>query len=211
MKNYRLLSTTVSSPWLAKRIFALLIFGVTLGLALAQIQQRWTPEEIIQNTSLRLPLEQIWRAPPAVDAKDIEWAKFGITHSDELEKLAEAAKTPEEKAKEGWIRLAILDPDAYRRQMAAAGTPVTSTAQEQAAHDLAVLGILRPIEAAQVAERLKTPAEKRHDELVKDAILNPEAFNAEVARLKTPAFLEREARVRKAILQPQEFNKELGR
>jgi hypothetical protein len=182
---------------------------LTLSLAIAQFLP-WTDQEIIQNTSLRIPPDQIVRYANT-DPVAFDWAGFGITHPREAAIIAEPLKTPQEKVQEEMARLVMSSPEEYRKAKAAAGFPVELTPAQQAARAKVLWDMAHPHQAAQEAERLKTPEQKRHRELVREAFLNPHAFNARVQQLKTPAQLEQEALSRKAILEPHEFNEELRR
>ncbi len=192
--------------------FASALTLIALTFALAQVSPE---DDLKKSTSAGVPPDQISRYPDSANPDAVQWARFAIEHPKEAGVIVEALKTPEQKARDQWKRLAILDPVAYQKAVDSGAAPsagaIPQNAAAQSDRAKALRSILKPQETASEWEHLTSPEQKQREALAKEAMLHPEEFNERANRLKSPAQLEAEAQALRAVMRPAEFNEELRR
>lgn len=173
----------------------------------------FTDDEIIENTSVKLPINRIGRFADEIDQASVKWGRFATYDPRTANLLRDASKTPEQKNQRALAVLAVTDPEAYRNAMAETKsqkkpkTPAQKRKEDEERAE-AFKGMMNPLEAAAESERKKTPKQRRREAIATYAILYTVEFNQRVERHKTPALKKKEADAILALSQPRLFREQ---
>jgi hypothetical protein len=170
-------------------------------------------QDVLQYTSIGLPLDKITRPTDEADAASIKFSRAAMYNPQLAAQLRENFKTPEFKQKEERAKEVILDPRSFLRAQEEEEARQTPTdAAEKAAKDrakrekeTALMAILRPVEANREKEKTKDPATKRREEIAAQSILQPREFNAAIEARKSPELRQQEADALLAFTNPDAF------
>lgn len=196
--------TSPASPRLRLRLFLGCAVGLA-GLTVALAQVFLTDEEVIENSSLSIPLgDFVHYANPTLE--ELAWSRLSFLNPEEATKLVDTSLTDKEREDQFRRRLAILDPVAY--QKAGYATPLTE--EEEMAASVALLAIHKPREVAAELNKAKSAATLQQEALVLQAMLNPDQFNQRVETLKSDQRKAAEAESARAVLQPTAVTQELA-
>lgn len=176
-------------------------------------EPEFSDEEILERSSVRLPLDQIGRYAVDADPASIKWGRFAVFDPATAKILRDRRNTQEQLEAEDRAMLAISDPEAYRQAQrqsgrgGALGTPAEQALERRNAQERedAFRAMGDPAKSAREAKERQSAAERRRDAIARQAILTPREFNTRVQAHKSLALRQKEADAILAFSQPRLF------